>query len=224
MLPGLKSAIAAVAASLGLTFIDSALSSTGTITVPATSQVGDLAILLDAAGDFGNSIPSEVVPSGFTLLDSDGSSNSSGGIRSVLSYRILTAGQPGSSITGKSSGAGEYGKIMLVFRPSKTIVSITAIVYTSTVSSGVPAAIAVNPSAEVNPVIVIGAGTREGGGGTPTVSYASTFDATVTQTAGADCAIGYKIINSSPPGSSNISRNDAGFTNILQALYLRVVL
>lgn len=111
------------AASLLWAFHASANANNANISGPASGvQVGDLAVLFDAAHNASATIPTLVVPSGYTQINSVTATN---GVtissRSTISYKILTAGDitagAMNSVTGQSGGGTSY-KIMSVFRNS----------------------------------------------------------------------------------------------------------
>ena len=117
-----------------LTFVASAIQpGTGfaTITIPATAAVGDIAILFDRQNSTSNT--TAATPSGWTQITTALSATTgSNRLRITISYRILTAGQPGSTITGQGSIAR---KIMVVYRPSTAITAATVLTNSSSVSA-----------------------------------------------------------------------------------------
>lgn len=216
VLPGIGSFLGA-ASGFSLTFITDAQASTTSITIPAASAVGDLAVLMDYGGDFGSTVPSSVTPTNWTSIATTSLGGIAGSTRVNMSYRVLTAGNPGSSVSGQSSSPE---KVMLIFRPSTPIVAVTPVLYTSTTSAaGTPASITVNPSAETVPVIVFGVSATGGGGTTPALAYVASFDTTYPR---GESRFGYKLANSSPPASGAVSGGDGGFSNVLMANYLRI--
>lgn len=99
-----------------ITFVNSATATGGDITIPASAAVGDIAILFDTATSF-SATPSDVAPSGWTLIGTSlAVSGSILGLRSSVRYRVLTTGQPGSTVTGIAGDT--MLKHMLVFRKS----------------------------------------------------------------------------------------------------------
>jgi hypothetical protein len=121
-----------------LTFVASAIQpGTGfaTITIPATAAVGDIAILFDRQNSTSST---QVTPSGWTQITTALSAvTGANQLRITISYRILTAGQPGSQITGQGSVAR---KIMVVYRPSTAITTATVLTNSSSVSANSTAA------------------------------------------------------------------------------------
>ena len=118
----------------------------GAITIPSSSAVGDIAILFNVA-TFGafpwsgstTTWSGTTIPSGWTLVDGI---LGTGYAASVVCYKTLTAGEPGSTavLTWRTSGGSTISvsankKILMVFRPSSTITSITVNNLTSTSDS-----------------------------------------------------------------------------------------
>ena len=99
---------------LRMEFVQYSNSASSTITIPSEAQPGDLAILFDTS-----TTTTSVVPSGWTSI----TNTTTTGIRSTVSRRILTSGQPGSTVTGMS---GTTSKILVVFRPNAAITTVTA--------------------------------------------------------------------------------------------------
>lgn len=87
------------------------------VVIPATAQVGDVAFIIGGAVS-----PTSSAPSGWTLV-----SQTVGGLFTIrVFYKILTAGDPGSSvIINGSSNISSYGATnVLVFRANKTPTSV----------------------------------------------------------------------------------------------------
>lgn len=99
-----------------------ASTSSGNITIPAGAQVGDICVLMDWVVD-DSAYPTSIVPTGFTSVVNELTNYA----RITNSYRVLTAGEPGSTITGLTprSGHGHTKKIMTIVRPVKAISTIT---------------------------------------------------------------------------------------------------
>jgi hypothetical protein len=102
-----------------LTFITSATSTGTTITIPATAQAGDLAVLFD----FVRGSTSSVAMSGWTATHfrSSGTYN----VICVLSYKVLEAGDPGSVLSGLVV-ATSASKQLLVFRAVPAAIDVTS--------------------------------------------------------------------------------------------------
>lgn len=114
-------------------FLTSTTSTTNTITIPATAEEGDIAILFDGGAGGTTATAGAGGPTGWTTilnqLVNDAGGNS---MRCICSYKILSLGEAGTSITGMDAPAD--GKIMLVFRPNFTIANVTAVTIGNVVS------------------------------------------------------------------------------------------
>ena len=91
-------------AAYGLVLTSEATSTAATIVVPAAAQAGDVAVLFDFS-----STTTQTVPSGWTLI----SSVTTTGLRTTISYKVLTAFDNGGTITGQALTSR---KRMMVFR------------------------------------------------------------------------------------------------------------
>lgn len=194
-----------------LSFVDSAISDTQDVVIPAGAAVGDLAILLDWASEGGT--PTDVVPTNFTGIGQASNANA----RVRASYKVLVGGDPGATITGMNA-TGNEPKVMFVFRPNATINTVTLSTVNAQQTTANPTLQTVSASGQPTPLVVIGgAGCTSGA---PVFSTASpAFDATVVNS---DDHLrgGYKVYNSSPADHS-IDMNDLG-NNGLISFYLRV--
>lgn len=118
---------------LDLSFVATVSSNTATITVPAAAQVGDVAVLLDRA--YGSSAPALVVPTGWISCGT-GLQNSPMAMQG--SYKILTASDLNSTITGMAASNATYSvKRMLIFRAMVPITSASIDGYDITSAAGV---------------------------------------------------------------------------------------
>jgi hypothetical protein len=169
-----------------LTFVVSAKANSSSITIPSLAAAGDLGVLCDWASNS----PSLTIPSGWTQIRDSAAASS----RLTISYKVLVAGEPNSSITGM--GATDPNKIIFVFRPDKSISNVTPSTWAIEVTAGNPASQNVAASGKAVPMVVIGAmGVTTGDSAFTTASPA--FTATL-QTDSTDFIAGYKIYNSSP--------------------------
>lgn len=172
-----------------ITFVASATSARANITIPATAQPGDLAVLFDIATS--GSAMSPVVPSGWAQIGT-----SLGGlgdaVMTVASRRVLEAGNPGSSVAGMD-GNIEDAKIMLVFRPTMGTWGAPAsggeIVATGNPGSATSQTIATGAT----PYVAIAAW---GGNAAPDAGFSPAHDGQVTR--GATRIARYRVFNNSP--------------------------
>src|SRR5512139_463074 len=97
-----------------ITLVGSSTSATATITLPAASAAGDLAVLFDVAKSIDVTTPSFVSPSGFSTIMSDLTGTVGGvGVRSNPTHKVLTGGE--SLLTGMN-GTGSNTKMARVYR------------------------------------------------------------------------------------------------------------
>lgn len=196
-----------------LSFVASATANAADITIPASAQEGDLAILFDSPN--GSPQPSYVLPSGWTELAHETDSDIDNTRRTVISRRVLGAGEGGASITGMS-GSGTSRKIMLVFRPTGSIGAVTRQDYASEWTSGNPAGQTANGASGAVPLIVL-AHWRAGNAISPRTASPAVTEVTANNTHFA----GYAIYNSSPADHA-FDMDDEGGANLLQSFYLEV--
>lgn len=113
-------------------FSRTASSSSANITIPGTAQVGDLAVLIDSVVNV-SAFPSSVTPSGWTNLKNDTTQEGFAYLRVMTSYRVLTSGQPGSTITGMSGIGAD--KELFIFRYDRPILTVQASTWKAHVGS-----------------------------------------------------------------------------------------
>lgn len=196
------------APTLTLTFINSAVSSGASITIPAAALENDIAFLADFSRDGSDNI----LPSGFTSL---ANTLAEGDARLRASYRVLGSSPGGTSVTGMN-GATSNAKVMLVFRPSLTV-TVAVPTWSGAGGTGDPANQTVTASGQTPPLVVIGvAGTT----GTPSFNVQTpAFSATVTQ---GGIIVGYIVYNDTPLNHT-VGMADLGSRNVLQSGYIRAV-
>lgn len=195
----------------------STTTSTGTtIAWPASLQAGDVAVLVDRAATVSGSPPPSVVPTGFTGLTDDQTTQGIGQVsqRLVNSWRLLDGSESG-NITGLN---GTGGKVLYIIRGDNPIVGVTPSVWNHQATTGDPTSQSVLASGQATPLAVIGAAV--GSAGSAAFSTASpAFDATQTAGTGAPLIAGYKLYNSLP-ANHTIDMADLGI-NALASGYLR---
>jgi hypothetical protein len=112
---------------IGFTFVASQTTNIGssTITIPSSAQAGDVGILLDGTVNTTATLPTNVVPSGFTEIMTTAfvRANGTSSARMTCSYKVLQSGDPNSSITGL--GNTNPRKTFFVFRPDSSISSVS---------------------------------------------------------------------------------------------------
>lgn len=200
------------------TFVASATSTTSTISIPASSSVGDFVVLFDSSRDNIFDPPSTVVPTGWSLISNVSESNilSLSSIRSIVSYKSLVSGDPGSSITGMNAGFfGTDRKIIMVFRPNFSVQN-TSILSVNGATNSNSQTITITES---QPPILAFAHWASNG----TISSRGVSGITmneVSNTTGQYAS--YKIFNSNETTSdATISMSDNGSVQSLQSLYVQ---
>lgn len=193
----------------------SATSSDATITAPANINAGDIIVLEDRATNI-STIPTSVVPTGFTSISNLGWTAASVGIRSVLSYKVADGTEGGSTITGMSGNANTQ-KMLYVFRPNRAPSSVSVGSMHEEYTESAPADQVVTTGSSDVPAIVLAAygssGTISPRGFTPAK------DGEINS--GTSAYLAYKIYNGSP-ADVTISMEDEGSRNSVQSCYLLV--
>lgn len=187
-------------APLTLTYQTFASSLTNTIAIPATATTGDFVVLCDYSNT-----TTDITPAGFTTINNATTT----GIRTNISYKKLVAGDAGATLTGLNATSR---KVLIVFRPNRTITTITPTVTGSQATTAAPTGQTI--TGQAGPMIAFATYASTGAvsgrgwvGGTPTeVSSVST---SVIYTK-------FLITNSGTPASAAISMFDGG-TNTLQS-------
>lgn len=202
-----------------LTYVTFAISSTATITVPASAADGDLGILFSWARSSG--IPTDSTPSGWTQCTNGTAGNANGSfdnIRISAFYKKLVSGDVSASVSGLS-GVYTTSNVMFILRPDAPISSVTSSTFNAQATAGNPTSQTVTASGQPAPLVVLG-----GVGSSSTNAAFSTaspaFDGTQLN-ASSNLIGGYKIYNTSPADHS-IDANDLGNGIGLLSGYLRV--
>lgn len=197
-------------ASITLSFVDSATSTGETITIPAGAQEGDVAVLFDWSQQKFQAA-TELVPTGFISIDQDSVSSLFRGTSVVASYRELGSGEGGSSVTGMNHTNNR--KVMLVFRPSAPISSITITGKTSELTNNDPAA-QTSPAGS-SPLVKVAVSASNN-----SASFTTEIP-TMNKVSVSSMVAGYLIYNSSPQ-SQQVDRNDDAWGNWLMSCNIEV--
>ena len=202
-------------------FLTSAISSTASVTIPATAQAGDIAILLDRAANTSGTYPTLTtsLPAGWVnLANTTAQSSNPVSLRSAIFYKVLEAGEPGSSITATSS-SNSMSKLLLVFRPSQ------ATGWTISASTPVTQGTTGNPTAQT---------IAASGAVAPVIQYAS-LACVFADTAAYSSAVGFTTVASgtrllgayltqdTSPSNSSVDSNAVTYGLVLQSGYLSLV-
>jgi hypothetical protein len=197
---------------LTFTFVDSSTSTSNIIVIPALAAAGDIGVFFDMNSNAGG-IPTDVLPAGWNDLGSAGNSAAASG-RFAARWKELVGGDPGANVTG-INGA-QTAKVMLVFRPSRPIVSTTASTWDVVVDNGDPAAQTILASGQVAPLIAMaGVGKRSA-----TAAYNTESPLFSAQVAITQCLASYTVYNSAP-ANHTVDTDGSGTQNGLASGYLR---
>ena len=200
----------------GTGFIASATNqNSATITIPAAAAIGDLAVLFDIGGNSGALAMSWVTPTGWTNINN--STTSSPRTQFGASYRVLTLGEPGSSITGVDANDWE-AKVLLVFR--RNSIASVAIQDTAGVVNNTTTPADQTITASLGGVPLIAFGFKTVNTGTPTITGFDSEVATATATALAGI-VGYSLVEASPVDITAGSADD-GNQQTLTSFYLEI--
>ncbi|SFU21020.1 hypothetical protein [Mesorhizobium sp. YR577] len=187
-------------------------SNAATITIPADSQAGDLAVMYDfAVGTL--SAPPTVTPPGWTAVTNNGN----GDTRGITSYRILTGGDPGDTITGMN-GDDINRKVMRVLRGRQPVTTATSGGWDGniTVVANSPGNISVPASGGSTPLVVLGFAASRG-----TVNTFSSSPAFDSANAASATRTGYKSYKGTA-SNHTVSMTQAGDRNGLAAGYFQI--
>lgn len=189
-----------------MTFIGSSISSAQTISLPAGSAAGDLAVLVE----FSTTV-SPSTPAGWTDINQA----STTGMLGVCSYKVLSAQDLVSTVTGIT---GTTRKTILVFRPNTPINTVTLGSINGEATTATPANQSLTMSGVAPPVIGI-----VHYGFTNTAGARSSTGLTMTEVANTAFQFTrYVIFNSGDtPTNGTIALADSG-SNALQSFYLQV--
>lgn len=209
MLPGITPVIGSSKPVLAFRASSTSVGS-DTITLPASVQAGDLIVLFDRSKGF--SVPTKVVPTGFTEVRSDSGTN----VRATYSYKIAVGGDASAVVTGQASS--NQDKVALVFSASRPLTSAVVGFSGGQATDGDPTAINITASGGAAPLVVFGAWANSAAAVSPRTSSPA-MDAEVTPAT--DFYTGYKIYNSSPADVS-VDMDDEGAANSLAGFYISV--
>lgn len=195
-------------------FFASAVATDGNASIVAPAGIirGDLLVLLDRVST--TSVPTTVVPSGFTTIRND---NDATAVRMITSYKIADGTEGGASITGMVAGTFEDGKAMAVFRGNVPITGVTIGSSSGQIVNTNPTGQNVVASGGLVPLIVFGA----------FVSNTAVDPRSFTPAKDAEINpdtllyLAWKIYNAAPSDTA-IDMDDEGNGNGLQSFYLQL--
>lgn len=202
--------------SLTFSFVDFSESASNVLSVVPGVQAGDVAYLFEYGYSFSGR-PSLVPPSGWTnLVDNAEVAN----VRAAVFRKILTAGDiSAGSITGMNGDLLDQ-KVMLAFRPSSTIGTMTDSTWAQKGTDGNPVAQTIAGAGQPAPLLAVGFACVAGGAPDP-FSWTPAYDALITPvTTAIFTRAAYKTYNTSPADIS-VDMDDEGGGNVLTCGYSR---
>ena len=167
---------------------------------------GDIAILFD-----NSTTTTTAIPSGWTTIDN----TSTTGIRTSISYKVLTSGDLGATIVGM---AGVNRKVMLVYRPNNPFNLIVPTVSGTQSTTATPTTQSL--VGDVGPVITFAVYGSTGAVATRGWSVGSPSEYASFSTSG--IYVKALITNSGTPSTTSITMSDGG-TNTLQSFALKFI-
>lgn len=197
-----------VAVVSSMSFVTSGYSSSSiaSITIPAVAQTGDIAILYDVT----NVTTNNTSPSGWTQIINQTTT----GIRTIVSYKILTAGEAGTSVTGLGTTTRKF---IAVFRGNVPITTASVTVTGQQATTATPTTQTL--SGEAGPMIAFAvySGTASS---VTTRGWTVGTPVELGNTGGPSIYTRYLITNSGTPSSTSVSQNDAG-SNVMATFRIK---
>jgi len=184
---------------------------TSTALIPATAQEGDLVILVDSIDSANTTFGA---PSGFTLIDSAFQTPR----KTVISYKVLGASDPGTTVTGGAGVGTNDAKLIIVFRPNATINTVTVNDLATIATAAAAGSQTINVNAVSPPIIAFASYSASAG-----ISAGEYNFSTLTlalPSAGNELVTGYSIYNTAAVADVTISNNFDNGSNLLQSFYL----
>ena len=192
-----------------LVFVTSAAIDATTIAIPSSAAEGDLAVLLDVAKSATQ--PTIVTPSGWTSISSRSTSLQFYAFN--LSYKVLSASDPGATITGMS-GTTYALKQMLIFRASPAGITATVENVGNQGTSGNPSEQTISAQTPY-PYLVIGA---SAGTSKQSVWASTWYDADFLLSS---THLAYKLVNDNG-ASVSVDCDDSGVYTYLTSCAIKV--
>ena len=197
-----------IAAVTSMTYVNAAFASSNTanITLSASAQTGDIAILYDVT----NVTTNNTVPSGWTQIINQTTT----GIRTIVSYRILTAGQAGTTITGTASGSRKF---IAVYRGNIPITTATVTVTGQQATTGTPTAQSLTGQAGPMIAYAVYSATQAS---ITTRGWSVGSPLQLANTGGPTIYSNHLITNSGTPSTTTISQSDNG-SNVMASFRIK---
>jgi hypothetical protein len=194
-----------------LTFIRyNNVANSATIAIEANARAGDFAILFDGS-NVTATVPTPVIPSGWTAVANSATTL----FRSIISYKILTSADLGTTVTGMFHANGAHRKIMAIFRPNRGIISVANSVAAGESTTGNPIVQNLLISAAAPPALGFCFFRSSGAISPRTVSPAFTMELASQTTSAYAQFVSY---NANPIVNHTVDMDDEG-QQVLQSVY-----
>jgi hypothetical protein len=188
-----------------VSLINAAVATTTTIAIPAYAMTDDYAILFDRS-----TTVTDVTPSGWISI----SKASTSGIRSNISYKKLTSGDLGTTITGM---AGTVRKTLVIVRPNAPVSSVSLSTPAAQATTAAPTNQTISMSGQTQPIM--------GFAHYAATAAISTRTGTGNERELVNTTSQYVKIwtyNSSTAANQTVGMSDSG-TNTLQSFWIRFI-
>jgi len=127
-----------------VSLIEAVYSSVTSITVPAFARADDYAILFDRSTN-----TNSVVPSGWIQI----ANSTTSGIRSVISYKKLVAGDIGATVSGLNGSGSIARKTLVIVRPNAPVTSVQVSLTGSQATTATPTNQTISMSGQTMPLM-----------------------------------------------------------------------
>ncbi len=195
-------------------FVDYTFSfNSSSVTGLASIQAGDLLIYSDRG--YQKSEPTQVVPTGFTLI---ADTTASGDTRHTLSYKIATGSEASTAITGMNYNGGI--KLLAVFRADIALSGVSVQDVASQGTTGNPAAQTVDSGSGTAPIIALGAFGAYDNSIAESMTGATFIEENDFADSGEESVLGYNIMTT--PTDVTVDMPDEGSSNTLISCYLEL--
>lgn len=201
-------------APVGLSFVSSSNANTTSISLPAGTATGDICVFFDSA--VGNSTPSAVIPSGWTIISNIGVANNGAVIVSTICYKVLNSSDVSSGAVTGMNASGSRRKVIITLRASRNFNNIEIGGLSDQAAVGTPTTQTITTPISANSLCFFGM--ARGAAAVSDNGTLATSGTNVTTTSTAQVVV-YEIQQPSFT-SRTYGMSDTGEYNTLQSFYL----
>ena len=203
---------------ISFSFVQSANSTTASVTVPVQVNNGDIVFLIDRVRTGTTTIPTAVTPAGYTNIYNFGAAGATFGQRYMISYKI-SSGSEG-SVTGMSVTGGAGTKVILIYRPSASPRAVTYTASGAETTDATPANQTLSLGSVVGPYI--GVSHYASTSGTISVTPTSGYTRSIAPNATNSYSIWESINSTVNFSNQTITMVDNG-SNIMVSGYIQLI-